>query len=272
MPHSIEKAIRVARESKGCALAIFTTCGFPRKNSAPQIARAAAESGADLIELGVPFSDPLADGPAIQHSSQVGLANGITVAVCLRQATESVKNLTVPHLLMTYLNPILAFGTERFFDGAAHAGVKGVIVPDLPPNHAAPYAEQARRAGVGLVPLVSSVSSDSALHEATGYGHGMIYCVGLKGTTGSAQVDDTATKDLVGRVKRLTDVPAAVGFGIRDRRSFESVARYADCAIVGSALIKKVGADCVKNVNETTTEFVKSIVRNESGDENSSRN
>jgi len=220
------------------ALIAYLTAGYPDPQSCLPLVRAAVDGGADAIELGIPFSDPLADGATLQRASFVALGKGVTPAFCL----ESVRKLReegieVPVLLMGYYNPILARGLEAFTAEAAVAGVDGLIVVDLPPEESAPLREACGSRGLDLVYLLAPTSTPERMALVARQASGFIYCVSVAGVTGAR---DELPPDLAGfveEVRKHATLPLAVGFGISRREHVEAVGRIADAAVVGSAII-----------------------------------
>jgi tryptophan synthase alpha subunit len=216
----------------------FVTAGYPSVESTLEIVPALVEGGADIIELGVPFSDPLAEGPTIQRSSFKALANGVTPAICLdivRKLRQA--GVEVPIVLMGYFNPVLAYGIEAFCRDTAASGGDGFIIVDLPPEESGPVVQACSEHGLSLVCLLAPNSSQQRIEEATRTASGFVYCVSVTGVTGAR---DELPRDLaafIGRVRAATDLPVAVGFGISQRKHFQSVAEIADAAIIGSAII-----------------------------------
>ncbi len=202
---------------------------------------ALAEAGADIIELGVPFSDPMADGTTIQNASFQALRQGITLRGCLEACTSlRERGLEIPLVLMGYYNPILALGLERFAEEAHKAGVDGIIVPDLPPGEAGPLRERCEGQGIDVICLLAPTSTDRRIHAACATATGFIYCVSLAGVTGVREQVSDEGRGLVERVRSYTDLPIAVGFGLSRPEHVEQVGQYADAAIVGSALVNVI--------------------------------
>ena len=222
-------------------LIVYLTTGFPDLAATLELAPALAEAGADAIELSIPFSDPLADGPVIQESSFRALAQGITPDDCfevIAQMRETVDD--TPLILMTYYNPVYTMGLERFAKKAAQAGLDGVIPVDLPAEEAEPlYAHCAPR-GIHLVPLLAPTSTDESIRTAAGLSSGFIYCVSVTGITGERNQVSSQGLDLLTRVRAHTGLPLTVGFGISRREHVETVCRQAQAAVVGSALIRTI--------------------------------
>ncbi len=241
MPNRIDTTLSRLREMGQPALVPFITAGFPDIPASESLARAILESGADMMELGVPFSDPLADGPTIQMTSYRALQNGVTVATCL----DTVRNLRTggvesPIIFMGYYNPYLHYGLERFLDDAAKAGLDGMIVPDLPTEEAAQLFQMASERSIHLIPLLAPTSSDERIRAACQSAGGFIYCVSLTGVTGTRRSSSQSTPSLVERVRRYTDLPVLVGFGVSTREHIEEITSFADGAVVGSALLNAV--------------------------------
>lgn len=223
------------------ALMPYYTIGYPDLQRSQEILEAIARAGADIIELGVPFSDPLADGPTIQHSTQVALEQGVNMPACLAGAARlRLSGVTQPLILMGYYNPILAYGVEGFVDAAAAAGVDGLIVPDLPPEEALELETACHQRGLALIFLLAPTSTPERIEAITARASGFIYLVSLTGVTGARQSLATDLQDFVERVRCHTSLPLAVGFGISTPEQAQQVAGLADGVIVGSALISAV--------------------------------
>ncbi len=219
----------------------YFTLGYPDRPASLDIIEALAHNGADLIELGVPFSDPLADGPTIQRSTQVALEQGMTVAGCLESvAVLRRRGVTQPLLLMGYVNPLLSYGYERFTAQAAQAGADGLIVPDLPPEEAEPLEQACRANGLALVFLLAPTSTPERIALAARRSSGFIYLVSVAGVTGARRELPPDLADFIRRVRSMTDLPLAVGFGISTPQQAQAVGALADGVIVGSALINAV--------------------------------
>jgi tryptophan synthase alpha chain len=213
----------------------FVTAGYPTKGACVDLLTACAAGGADQIELGIPFSDPLADGPVIQATSHKALTGGITTD----DAFSIAEGFTAaPILFMTYVNPVMQYGERKFFDRAAKAKVKGVILPDVPPEEADGVAEASDASGVPIVFLVSPTCTDERIRMIDKLTKSWIYLVSLKGVTGSSKKSDIGA--FVQRVRKFTKKPLCVGFGISTPDDAARAAEFADGIIVGSALLKIV--------------------------------
>jgi tryptophan synthase alpha chain len=220
----------------------YMVLGYPTREASLQVAQALVDAGADLLELGVPFSDPLADGPTIQAAGQRALGNGVTLAACLEMVAElRRRGVRTPALFMTYVNPILAYGIERCVADSAAAGVDGFIVPDLPPEEAGELEGCCREYGLGLVYLLAPNSPEERIALVAEKSQGFIYLVSLTGVTGARDRMPPDLADFVERVRAHTRKPLAVGFGIGSGEQARAVAELADGVIVGSALVQRAG-------------------------------
>lgn len=239
----IGDAFARARDEKRIALVAFLTAGYPTLAESEDLFLSLVRGGADVIEIGVPFSDPIAEGRTIQRSSQVALEQGTSLGDCLALARRlrEAHGVTAPLLTMGYYNPILHYGVERFAAAAAAAGIDGVIVPDLPTEESDALAGALRANGLDFVFLLAPTSTDARIAAVAERASGFIYCVSLTGVTGGRSM----LPDLggyLGRVRARTDLPLAVGFGISTPDHVRQVAALADGAIVGSALIDAIDA------------------------------
>lgn len=220
------------------ALIVFITAGDPDLEGTVRITKCLAESGADIIELGVPFSDPVADGPVIQQSSARALSAGTTLTGVLAAVKEIRKDCAVPLVLMGYYNQVYKYGVSRFARDAAAAGVNGIIIPDLPHEESGPLREAASDAGMALIPLVAPTTNEKRLQKILADARGFVYCVSVTGVTGARKNIAADLDALTGKVRRFTSLPLAVGFGIAGPEQAARVAQYCDAVIVGSAVVK----------------------------------
>jgi tryptophan synthase alpha chain len=230
---------RLKREHR-LGVVAYVTVGYPTLEATPALVEAEASSGADAIELGIPFSDPLADGPTIQATSQLALKSGVTVARALDAAAAARQRCQVPMLFMTYLNPILAFGLERFCEAAHDAGIDGIIVPDLPPSESSELRAAAGATGLKTVFFAAPTSSDAGIEAACRAATGFIYCIAVTGVTGARTGLDPAVLPLIERVRRHTSLPVVVGFGISRPEHLAALEGHADGVIVASALLDAI--------------------------------
>ncbi|UCC51292.1 MAG: tryptophan synthase subunit alpha [Anaerolineaceae bacterium] len=253
----IADAFNNALNSRTAALMPYFTLGYPDRGTSLNIVEAIA-ADSDLLELGIPFSDPLADGPTIQRSTQIALENGTTVSGCLDMIRElRQRGVETPVCLMGYYNPMLAYGLERFVEDAKTAGVQGFIVPDLPPEEAAQLDQLAAAAGLAYIYFLAPTSSLERIEQVTQQAAGFIYLVSVTGVTGARQALQSDLADFVQRVRSRSAVPLAIGFGISTPDQAASVAGLADGVIVGSALIN--AANSAQNKPEAASTFVKSL-------------
>ncbi|MFN2110009.1 MAG: tryptophan synthase subunit alpha [Anaerolineae bacterium] len=239
----ITETFKHLQENGRKALMPYVTMGYPALDSALDIVPALAEAGADLVELGVPFSDPLADGATIQAAGQKALANGMSLSLCLEQAaTLRARGVTLPFVLMGYYNPVMQFGLKRFVDQAVASGIDGLIVPDLPPEEAGALHAAATPRGLDIIFLLAPTSDAARVQTVTTLSSGFVYLVSLVGVTGARDSLPPNLADFIARVRAVTEKPLAVGFGIATPEQAAQVAQIADGVIVGSALVKAVGA------------------------------
>lgn len=253
----IADAFNNALNSRTAALMPYFTLGYPDRGTSLDIVESIA-ADSDLLELGIPFSDPLADGPTIQRSTQIALENGTTVSGCLDMVRElRQRGVETPVCLMGYYNPMLAYGLEPFVEDAKTAGVQGFIVPDLPPEEAAQLMQLAAAAGLAYIYFLAPTSSLERIEQVTQQAAGFIYLVSVTGVTGARQALQSDLADFVQRVRSRSAVPLAIGFGISTPDQAASVAGLADGVIVGSALIN--AANSAQNKPEAASAFVKSL-------------
>jgi tryptophan synthase alpha subunit len=218
----------------------FLTAGYPDIPTSVDLARRLTLSGVAAIELGIPFSDPMADGPTIQHSSLTALRRGVTVARCLDIAHQVCDVGGAPVVLMGYFNPMLAYGIERFAADAAECGVRGVIVVDMPPEEAAHAMPALCQAGLHTIMLVTPTSSPERVARACALSSGYVYCVTVAGVTGSRRDLPPDLGDLIGEVRGWTNLPIACGFGLSTPEHMRFLHGRADAAVVGSAIINEL--------------------------------
>ena len=228
------------KRSGGPMLVTYVTAGDPTMEESAAILRALDRAGADVLEVGVPFSDPVADGPAIQRATERALAAGATLSGALDLVAECRRELTAPVVLFTYVNPVLRMGTDAFISRCAQAGVDGVLLLDLPIEESASVRAALAARGVDQIFLVSPTTTDERLAEAGRLGQGFLYAISRLGVTGARDtVADTAAP-LVSRIRRISSLPIAVGFGISRPEHVRDVVKFADAAVVGSALVQVI--------------------------------
>jgi tryptophan synthase alpha chain len=234
-----ETFARLKIEGRG-ALVPFITAGDPDIETTRELLFALARAGSDLIEVGVPFSDPIADGPVIQRASQRALRHRISVAEILNVVADTRKEIDVPVVIFSYLNPLLQFGISRFAEEAARAGVDGVLLTDLALEESDEFSKTLRANSLDLILLVAPTSTDERLRTIAERASGFIYAVSRTGVTGATAELSNEAEKLVRRVRAVTDLPIAVGFGISNAEQVSEVWRYADAAVVGSAIVAEI--------------------------------
>ncbi len=255
-----ETFARLKKEGRG-GLIPFITAGDPNLDVTRDLIIELARSGASIIELGVPFSDPMADGPVIQRSSERALRNHAGIEEILQTVSCAREQTDVPIVLFSYYNPLLQFGLERLAAAGAQMGVDGVLVTDLAPEEAENLQNALSAQQLDMIYLVAPTSTGDRLQMIAGRASGFIYAVSRTGVTGTREELSNAAEILVGRVRAVTNLPVAVGFGISNKTQVEEVLRYADSAVVGSAIVAEIekqagNTDLVKHVGA----FVASLV------------
>jgi len=222
------------------ALVAYITCGDPDLATSRDIALAAIESGANVIELGVPFSDPLADGAVIQRASQRALRHGTTLAQVIELGEEIRRQSQAGLIIFSYLNPILRLGLERFAASMQDAGIDGALITDLPVEESEGYVREMRRRNLATVFLAAPTSTDERLKAIAAASRGFVYAVSRTGVTGARQEMAQDARKLVQRLRKFTKLPVAVGFGISTAAQFAAVGEFADAAVVGSAIVQTI--------------------------------
>lgn len=245
-----------AFENKKAFIA-FLTAGDPDYETSLKNFRAVLEAGADLVEVGIPFSDPIAEGPVIQEADIRALSSGMTTDKVFELVKELRKDFDTPIVFMTYANPVYHYGTDKFFEKAAKAGADGIIIPDCPYEERHEFDETAAKYGMDFISMIAPTSEDRIKMIAS-QAKGFIYVVSSLGVTGVRSEIKTDLSTILGLIKEATDTPAAIGFGISNPEQASKMAQYADGVIVGSAMVKIV-AEYGKDAPEKLSEFVKGI-------------
>ena len=237
----IDATFAALRDRKRTALIPYVTVGDPHADGTPELLLAMAKAGADVIELGIPFSDPMADGPVVQKASERALASGIGMKQVLAAVAEFRRHdAKTPIVLMGYANPIERFGIEAFADAARDAGVDGVLVVDYPPEESADFAALLKARGLDPIFLIAPTSTDERIAHVARVASGYVYHVSLKGVTGAGHFDIAEVAAMMPRIKAHVKLPVGVGFGIRDGKTARAVAEVADAVVIGSALIRHI--------------------------------
>lgn len=240
-------------------LSVFYTAGFPKLDDTSVVAESLEKAEADLIEIGIPFSDPVADGPTIQQSNKVALDNGITLPQILKQVSGIRKSVKLPIILMGYLNPVMQYGVEKFAKDAAAAGVDGVILPDMPlPEYEREYRRVFDEAGLLLTFLISPTTSDDRIRQIDRISNGFIYAVSASSTTGAKKGFAPEQLQYFDRLKKMKlRNPFLIGFGISNKETFSQASEYSAGAIVGSAFVSMLKDS--KNIEQDVKRFVEEI-------------
>jgi len=257
----IDRKFHALKSQNKKAFIAFITAGYPGLNTTRKLVLELAKAGVDIIELGVPFSDPMADGPIIQESSQAALKRGVNLNAILSLVKSVKDDVNVPIILMTYYNPIFCFGEERFVKRAAACGVDGIIIPDLPPDEGTSFIRLANKSNLNTIFFVSPTSTRERIKFVSRISKGFIYYVSLTGVTGPRQ---NLPKDIVNNlkvIKKLTDKPVCVGFGVSRREQVRAIYKIADGAIVGSAIVKEIRENIGKpDLVRRVGKFVSSLI------------
>ncbi|HEY8633637.1 MAG TPA: tryptophan synthase subunit alpha [Candidatus Dormibacteraeota bacterium] len=248
---STDRLRTALRADKDLKLVAYMMGGHPNRKRSIEVGKRLATSGIAALEIGIPHSDPLADGPVIQRAGQIALEHGATVESCLEVAA-AISAEGTPVVLMTYINPILAYDPRKFAAGAAQAGVAGIIVPDLPVEESEPVAGWLRSASLDTVFMVSPTTSANRIQSICEHSSGFVYCVTVTGITGERKELPSGMKELIDRVRSHTELPVAAGFGISRPEHMKALRGVADAAVVGSAIVAEIdkGNDPVKLVKE----------------------
>jgi tryptophan synthase alpha chain len=239
----ITRLFETLKQQKRCGMIAYLTAGDPTPEATPDLVAALERGGADLIELGVPFSDPIADGPVIQQAGDRAIAAGTTLAKVLGIAVEIRKRSEIPLLLFTYLNPALRYGFDRLARDAKAAGIDGCLLIDVSVEEAADYVKVMRDAGLDTVFLAAPTSTDHRLQLVAEYSSGFVYLVSRTGITGERQTVADSALPLIARTRQQTSLPLAVGFGISKPEHVAALMDHADAVVVGSAIVRQIHED-----------------------------
>jgi len=257
---AIERVFKNLRKNNRKAFIPFITCGFPSLDGFFKIFKTLDKNGADIIEMGIPFSDPLADGPVIQATSKIALENGINTDIVFESIAEIRKSSDKPIAIMTYFNTIYHYGVEKFLKKAKSAEVSGLIVPDLPLEEFSGYKSYFNRAGIDNIMFASLTSSKERLSMIAKESRGFIYCISVKGVTGVRSSVSTEVIDFLKNLREITDLPLALGFGLSNKDQIKQVKNYCDGIIVGSKILSLIlEADSFSNGIKEVENFTSSI-------------
>lgn len=260
----INRIDQLFREREAEILSIYITAGYPGLNDTGRLLRALQEHGAHMVEIGIPFSDPLADGPVIQQSSQIALRNGMKLDLLFSQLEEIRESVHIPLVLMGYLNPVLHMGMEKFLKKCRDTGIDGVIIPDLPPDeYESRYRELFRSYGIYNALLVTPFTDEKRIERISTLSEGFLYLVADSSTTGARDSVGDHQRDYFQRLKEMNlPVPGLIGFGISNRETFLTACKYARGAIIGSAFIRALGETNSLSLEERVDQFIRGIKGN----------
>jgi len=249
------------QSNKKTSVIPFITCGYPNVENFVDLLISLEKSGSTIIEVGMPNSDPLAEGLTIQYSSMIALKNGVNTNICLDIIKKARnKGLKIPVVLMGYYNNVIAHDTEKFCIQAKDSGVDGLIIADLPVYESKSIVDYTKKYDLSYIPLLSVNSSKSIIEEASKIASGYVYCISVLGVTGERKVVFDRVKILAQMVKKHTNVPVAVGFGVSNKSDVIEIGKFADCAIVGSALINKIRESKDDNIVDVAGKFISSLI------------
>jgi tryptophan synthase alpha chain len=258
MASRLTATFEALRKARRPGLVTYTTAGDPDIARSAEILRALDRAGADVLEVGVPFSDPLADGPVIQRATERALASGATLSGVLDLLCAIRPDVSAPIVVFSYANPILRLGAERFADRARAAGVDGVLVLDLPIEEADEFRGMLARRGIDTILLLSPTTTDDRLRRAAALGSGFLYAISRLGVTGARETLAAGAREMVGRIRKVSELPVALGFGISKPDHVREVGQWADAAVVGSALVDVIAREGTsRDLNTRVEEYVR---------------
>ncbi len=249
----------IKQEGRGACI-VYTTVGFPELDSTPSLVMSLLDAGADMLELGIPFSDPLADGPTVQHASFRALENGVTRQKCFEVAREIRSHTEKPIIFMGYYNPIFSYGVEHYVKECAEVGVDGLIIPDLPLEEMDELLALCNTYGLDLIQFVAPTSTEERIKRVAEVATGFIYCVSITGVTGARADLPEYMGEYIARVRKYTDLPLVIGFGISRPEHFAQATRLADGAICASALLDQIDKVSADKAGATGAAFVKELI------------
>jgi tryptophan synthase alpha chain len=244
----LEQTIRALRQKQDILLMTHIVAGYPSFDDGLRVVEAMVEAGVELIEMQIPFSEPIADGPVILHANQKALQSGATVARCLEFGARIAERFPVTLLVMSYYNILYKYGVADFVARLGQMGYRGAIVPDLPPEEGAEYLDTMQRQGLSPIFIYSPRSSDERLRFIAEHARGFVYCVARKGVTGQATTFSESLGDYLVRCRRATSLPLAVGFGVRDREDVDFLRGKADIAVIGTETLRRIEQSGVASV------------------------
>ena len=261
MENRINLKLLAVKSENRPALVPYLTVGYPSIKLSVEIALKTLGSGADMLELGIPFSDPIADGPTIQKTGFKALENGVSLSVCMDVLTKvREENNDSPIIFMGYFNPFLQYGLERFMEDASDRGLDGLIIVDLPMEESVVISEQCRKNGIHHIPLLAPTSTEERIKSSCEHAGGFIYCVSLTGVTGARDGLSMGVESLVEGIRAHTDLPVLVGFGVSQKKDVEMISKFADGAVVGSAFLDHIASSPKGSEVSAAGAFIESIL------------
>lgn len=251
----IEKKFKELKKRKEKALILYFTAGFPSFDSSIEMIKKSAEKGADIIEIGIPFSDPIADGPVIQYASNKALENGINTDKCFELAKILKNEIKIPYLFMTYFNPVYKYGIEKFVDRCLECGVSGLIIPDLPYEESFELKKILKERDMNLIYFLTPFTSENRMKKIIKKANGFIYFISIAGVTGPRESLNLEVIEIIKKIKEITRIPVALGFGISNKDQIKQVKEYIDGIIIGSFFLQKVINGKKEEVEKLIFEF-----------------
>lgn len=257
---TIKEKFEILRKQGKKAFIAYVPYGFPTIAKTRDIIIALQDAGVDVIELGIPFSDPVADGAVIQEAASIALKNGANTKNLFQTLDKIKKDIKVPIALMTYYNPVFRFGVEDFFKSMAKAGVSGILTVDLPIDEAADYLKQAKKHKIETVFFITPVTPIARAKKIINASKGFIYYISVTGTTGVREISYGSLSGHIKQLKKETDLPVCVGFGVHTKEQFENICKFSDGAIIGSAIVKFIKENHTRsNFQDSLRKYVKSL-------------
>lgn len=260
--NTIKAQVAAIKREKRVGLMTHVVVGYPSLRVSGEIVRAMAEAGADFVELQIPFSDPLADGPTIMKACEAALAKGVRTRDAINLMQKLSSSLSIPLLFMAYYNTIYKYGVERFCRDATASGAAGLIIPDLPieEEHAEHFFHHAKKHGLPVIKVISRVSTDHRLALNAASAEGFVYCTARQGTTGVRSTIAPELDSFLKRVRKKFKIPIAVGFGISKRSQVQTISRYAKIVVVGSAIMKLIETNKPNRLNDAIKNFIRTLI------------
>ncbi|MCM8818336.1 MAG: tryptophan synthase subunit alpha [Candidatus Omnitrophica bacterium] len=255
----IEKKFKELKKKKEKALILYFTAGFPSFNSSIDIIKKSVEKGADIIEIGIPFSDPIADGPIIQYTSTKALENGINTDKCFQMAEILKNEINVPYLFMTYFNPVYKYGIEKFANRCVECGASGLIIPDLPFEESENLRKIVKERNMNLIYFLTPYTTEKRVKKIIKKANGFIYFISIAGVTGPRENLNSEVIDKLKKIKEITEIPVALGFGISTKEQINKVREYIEGIIIGSFFLQKIIDGKIEEVEKLIKEFKENL-------------